>query len=731
MIRLLTIGLCLSLFFQGYANVIVVKNIEELNAANRNASPGDTIMLQNGNWKNVAISLDCIGSKEKPIVFEAQTSGKVLITGNSKLKIGGQFIIVDGLHFTMGFAGKDAVITFRIDNSRLANNCRVTNTVINDFNNPKRMDENSWVLFYGKNNTLDHCSFIDKKNMGVLLAVILDDERSRENFHSIDHNYFGRRLPLGSNGGEIIRVGLAQHCQFNSNTSISHNFFENCDGEAEVISIKSCANEIEGNVFKECQGSVVLRHGDNNVVAGNYFLGNDKPGTGGVRVINKGQAIVNNIFYKCRGVDFRSPLVIMNGVPNSPPTRYVQVTNAEITGNSFYECSSLSFCEGSDAERTLPPNNVRIADNTFYNTRDSIIYRAYDDIKGIRFASNKVSNTVRQNLGSGFIKLMVPKQKKLSGKEMAAIQHPSIDNIALTESETFGNTGANWFVKNPTVNNGKIAHVNCRTAEEVYVQLEKKDELVIHLTGNEYKLAKPFTISKTVRFTRDKEDLIKIVTGNILSAFIISGKGNLILENLNLDGRELKATHFISSDNNGYSDHYNLAVTNCSFKNFNRNAGCQTIFYAFKSMIADSIVISKSSFTNNNCDFFSMKDEQENKGYYNAERIVITLNSFTSDTGILVNIYRGGTDESTMGPNLTFSHNKLKNCNGIDPLIKLTGVQIANIFSNSFNNCNPSSTLISYTDVVRARHKFAGNTLVGSGKVEKDNYVAESASIVK
>jgi poly(beta-D-mannuronate) lyase len=57
-----------------------------------------------------------------------------------------------------------------------------------------------------------------KKNLGVLLAVILDDERSRENFHSIDHNYFGKRPPLASNGGEIIRVGVSQHCQFNSNT---------------------------------------------------------------------------------------------------------------------------------------------------------------------------------------------------------------------------------------------------------------------------------------------------------------------------------------------------------------------------------------------------------------------------------------------------------------------------------------------------------------------------------
>jgi poly(beta-D-mannuronate) lyase len=45
-----------------------------------------------------------------------------------------------------GYAGDDAVINFRIDNKQLANNCRVTNTAIDDFNNSKRMDENNWVV---------------------------------------------------------------------------------------------------------------------------------------------------------------------------------------------------------------------------------------------------------------------------------------------------------------------------------------------------------------------------------------------------------------------------------------------------------------------------------------------------------------------------------------------------------------------------------------------------------
>jgi len=715
------------------ATTIVVKNIHELNTANKKAQPGDVIVLQNGEWNNVIIRLDCYGTKEKPILFKSQTAGKVLITGNSNLKIGGNFIVVDGLYFTNGYAGDEAVITYRIDNKQLANNCRITNTVIDNFNNPKRMDENYWVAFYGKNNQLDHCSFIDKKNMGVLLAIMLDDERSRENFHLINHNYFGRRPPLGSNGGEIIRVGLSQHCQFNSNTSIKNNFFENCDGETEVISIKSCANKVEENVFRECQGSVVLRHGDNNLVAANYFLGNGKPGSGGVRVINKGQRVVSNIFYKCRGVDFRSPLAIMNGIPNSPAHRYVQVTNAQVTDNSFYECSPVTFGEGSDAERTLPPEDVILANNTFYNTRDSIIYIVYDDTKGIKFSNNKVSANIPQSLADGFTKTTLQKQRILSETVINAIKFPSIDNIALVEKQTFNNAGAKWFLKHPVANNKKLPVTNCTNTEEIYKLLATKEPVAIRLTGKEYVLSKPFVIGKDVQFTGDKKNPVRFVTGSILSVFVISKKGNLILSDLNIDGKNVKASNFISSDSNGYSDHYNLSIVNCSINNLDQENGCRNIFYAFKYMIADSIVMRNNSFTNNNCDFFIMNEEKEDKGYYNAEKISIGHNNFISQTGNLLDIYRGGIDESTLGPMLFFSHNKLSNCNtkGNDPLIKLTGVQLTSIFSNNFSACNSSAALIVYRDTVRARHNLEKNKFSGSGRIEKNQFVVERDNVIK
>ncbi len=723
MIRLLLLNVLLipSLLL---ANTIVVKNMDELNEANRKAKPGDIIVLQNGEWKDVTLKLSCSGTKEQPVTFKAETAGKVMITGNSKLKIGGNYIVVDGLFFTNGYSGSDPVISFRIDKNQLANNCRVTNSAIIDFNNPKRMNENNWVLLYGKNNRLDHCSFKDKKNMGVLLAVILDDERSRENFHEIDHNYFGRRPPLASNGGEIIRVGVSQHCEYNSNTQIMNNFFEYCDGETEIVSIKSGSNMIQDNIFKESQGSLVLRHGDNNIVSGNLFVGNDKPATGGVRVINKGQVVRNNVFYKCRGAAFKAPLAIMNGIPNSPAHRYVQVTDAEISHNIFYECSPMSFGEGSDEERTLPPDRVSFTDNIFYNTRDAVIYTASDEINGFSFTNNKVNLSVKQAMAKGFTKTKLPASKFSTGSVSDPL-FTDISMIPLVLRDVTLSTGASWFSKKEPVLTAKPVVVNCSTAEEVYKQLERKEAVTIRLTGKEYTLDKPFLINKNVQFTSDKKNIIRFITVNQLAVFMVSGNGNLGLNNLSIDGSKTKATHFIASDSSGLSNHYNLSVRNCSLQNFSRENGCDNIFYAFKSMIADSIVLRNNSFANNNSNTFMMAEEKDDKGYYNAEKIVISHNSFTAQKGSLLTIYRGGNDESTLGPALTFSHNKVKDCQHSDALISLTGVQSTKLASNHFSNCNPSGSLIAYRDIVRARHTLERNTLLKSGIIEKNQFVTE------
>ena len=87
MLKLILLKCCLCIALLSGANTTIVKNAEELKKANKEASPGDIIILQDGIWNNITISLNCTGTKEQPITFKAQTAGKVIISGNSKLLI--------------------------------------------------------------------------------------------------------------------------------------------------------------------------------------------------------------------------------------------------------------------------------------------------------------------------------------------------------------------------------------------------------------------------------------------------------------------------------------------------------------------------------------------------------------------------------------------------------------------------------------------------------------------
>ena len=105
------------------------------------------------------------------------------------------------------------------------------------------------------------------------MAVRLNTEDSQENHHKIDHNYFGPRSILGSNGGETLRIGTSHHSRTNSFTVVENNYFDRCDGELEIISNKSGKNKFLNNTFYESRGTLTMRHGNNNLVEGNVFFG--------------------------------------------------------------------------------------------------------------------------------------------------------------------------------------------------------------------------------------------------------------------------------------------------------------------------------------------------------------------------------------------------------------------------------------------------------------------------
>ena len=188
--------LCLCLIFSFAPNTTtpnLVHTVEEFEAKLKQVQPGDSIVLANGVWTDAELLFEANGTSEKPITLTVEEMGKVILSGESNLRIAGDHLIVKGLVFKNGYTPTNAVISFRKSREKIANNSRLTECVIDNYNNPERQVQDYWITIYGKNNRIDHNHIAGKKNLGVTMIVGLDTEESRDNNHKIDHNYFGPR----------------------------------------------------------------------------------------------------------------------------------------------------------------------------------------------------------------------------------------------------------------------------------------------------------------------------------------------------------------------------------------------------------------------------------------------------------------------------------------------------------------------------------------------------------
>jgi len=339
----------------------------------KTAKPGDVLVLKNGEWADAALLFTASGAAENPVTLRAETPGKVVFTGKSRLRIGGQHQVVEGLWFKDAGDRKDDVIEFRASSSKLAMNCRVTACAITDYNPPSKKRDYKWVSLYGVSNRVDHCYFAGKQHAGTTLVVWVGD---RPNYHQIDHNHFGPRPRLGENGGETIRVGTSDVSMNNSRTTVEFNLFQECNGEVEIVSNKSCENVYRHNTFLNCEGAMTLRHGNRCVVEANYFLGNHRKYTGGVRVIGEDHRVVNNYFSELGGIESRSALTLMNGLRDSPLHGYFQVKRAVIAFNTFVDCRStllLGFVSDNPKGGDLPPLDCVFANNLLVSHKESLV----------------------------------------------------------------------------------------------------------------------------------------------------------------------------------------------------------------------------------------------------------------------------------------------------------------------------------------------------------------------
>ena len=123
---ILTIVMLASTAHPAWARDLLVADQAQYKAAVKKAQPGDTIILANGEWRDFQIVFTGTGTAAKPIALTAETKGKVLITGQSNLRIGGKHLLVSGLVFKNGASPTREVISFRRDSKTLATDSRIT-----------------------------------------------------------------------------------------------------------------------------------------------------------------------------------------------------------------------------------------------------------------------------------------------------------------------------------------------------------------------------------------------------------------------------------------------------------------------------------------------------------------------------------------------------------------------------------------------------------------------------
>ncbi len=721
--------LLIVLFVQdAQAYSILVGNPKQLHEALAKAAPGDTILLDKGKWNDVALTIEKSGTKEKPIVIAAATPGTVQFTGNSFVRFGSDHVIISGIQFIDGFAEKGAVVEFRKSIDKLASYCRLTNCVIDNYNKPGRFNNENWIVLWGQHNRIDHCTIGGKLTGGATIIVELNDDRSQQNYHEIDSNYFNGRLPLGSNGGETIRVGVSRYALTSSRTNIHHNYFERCSGEVEIISIKSGDNQINNNTFYECEGGLVLRHGERNTVTGNVFIGNNKPYTGGVRIINPGHTVSNNLFTGLAGERFHAAFSVLNGVPNSLPNRYVEVKDVAIHHNTFIDCKSIVFGAGKDPERTVSPQNVSV-DRNLVITNNKQWYADANNDGGIQFTDNawfapRSTASARDFMLSRGAHTKLEYNGNLYELWRLPLTGASAEQLPLMSAK---NTGASWYMPVKPILTAPVTYtVSAAQSKELpaIVAKAKAGDIIQLADTGLYELKEPLVIRTLLtikgRNGNNKPQLVNTGEKGLPAFIIIENGGSVTVEHIQFNSAYKSygdVPTAISTTTKPMNSHYRLQVNDCAFFNFNESSF--SCIRGTKSTYADSVIITNSLFHHNSGTGIDFAAEKDDKGIYNVAHLLVKDCVFTNMLSTAINIYRGGNDESTTGPDVVIDHctfneveNRMQGC-----VVKLLGVQTAAVTNCVFNKSGAGGRCIWFEEMSWDKLKVDYCNFYKSGRV--------------
>ncbi|MFI9813806.1 polysaccharide lyase 6 family protein [Saccharothrix variisporea] len=330
-------------------HTVHVRDSARLQRALTEARAGDRIVVADGRYAIGAMK-DRHGTAARPITVVAAHRGRAVVED-------GQLEVANSSHVTFeGFTWTNRS-TLLITGS---NHVRLTR-------NHFRLTEEStlyWVLVQGADshhNRIDHNLFEEKHQLGNFV-VVEGSETEQSQHDRIDHNHFRNIGPRATNDMEAVRVGRSTISRSSGFTVVEANLFENCDGDPEIVTVKSNDNIVRYNTFRNSQGTLSHRHGDRGTLQGNFFLGGGKAGTGGIRLYGRDHKVYNNHFEGLTGTGYDAALQIDGGDVDveGALNAHWRVYRAIVVNNTFV--GNVSNIE-IGANYPYPPIDCTIADN--------------------------------------------------------------------------------------------------------------------------------------------------------------------------------------------------------------------------------------------------------------------------------------------------------------------------------------------------------------------------------
>lgn len=361
----------------------LIHNEQEFNRISQQIKAGDVVSIANGTYAPWALSINTTGSAAKPITIQAETTGKVIFTGDVEqaiFKLTGSYTVLKGITFTacnLVKADKHVGVLVQLDNSQ---HCRLSDCTFTG--NVAKTQFTPAVIVSGNGgyNQVDHCTFagnVDNQELQVKIT-----KESHPVYTLINNNVFKDKNKVSwkvFNGGECVQIGqdpvLLGTQQ--AKTTVRDNQFIRCKGEAEVISNKSSDNSYIHNYFEDCDGELVMRGGHDCVVDSNTIKG----GNSGIRVNGTGHRITNNNIS-----NEKTAIRLMYGMAKNKTEIgfYIAASDCLIRNNHIENATTgiligdskgLDWTGKFDTTRypsrvmqDVAPYNNTVADNTFVNT---------------------------------------------------------------------------------------------------------------------------------------------------------------------------------------------------------------------------------------------------------------------------------------------------------------------------------------------------------------------------